>query len=357
MPYLLAFADENPKFMPDAFIYSLTDFNDFYVNLLSKQKQSKFWDESGDKFYDTAVALFPFQSQEPIEKTNALNWLLEVQDTDGCWSGNVRNTAFLLYSGWPRKPIIDGPSTLDDCTTQDYFCLSAIKCEIAGGEEIGDGDLYCPGTQQICCTEEEKLQTCDEQLGKICDADEQCVGGQEENALLLNPGETCCLQGSCQERVIEQLNECEEFTEGSCKFGACGEGETINEFNSCPSSGEVCCVPETEEPGEGINIWIIILVVLIVVVLLGILFRNKLRPLLSRRGSGSGSTSLGQRPRPGFPPTSPGSLPSSGLMRPMPRRILPPNTNRPVMMRQPRASSETEKRFEETLKKLRESKR
>ena len=105
LPYLVTNADqpENERFIPEAFLSVLA--GDSYRNdLLLKQKE-QWWEESGDKFYDTAVALLPFQNEDPgpLEKTSAKDWLLEVQGNDGCWQGNIRNTGFLLYSIWPTN--------------------------------------------------------------------------------------------------------------------------------------------------------------------------------------------------------------------------------------------------------------
>jgi len=36
--------------------------------LLSEQESSKWWSASGDKYYDTALALLPFQDENPTEK-------------------------------------------------------------------------------------------------------------------------------------------------------------------------------------------------------------------------------------------------------------------------------------------------
>ncbi|HDK42474.1 MAG TPA: hypothetical protein ENG87_03785, partial [Candidatus Pacearchaeota archaeon] len=195
IPYLVTMADENEKYLPEAFLYLLTGYADFKNDLLLKQKSSKYWDEAGDKFYDTALALYPFQSIEPLEKQNSKDWLLEVQGDSGCWdSENTRNTAFILYSLWPRRTgggDNTGPEDFD-CEEAGFFCVSKINCD-----GIIKSNYECSGTFK-CCTEPESLDTCDEQGGDICNSVEECVGGMVQSASDLDIGQECCIGGSCQ---------------------------------------------------------------------------------------------------------------------------------------------------------------
>ena len=103
LPYLVTMAEDNEEILPESFLYLLGTGNDFRTAILGKQINNKYWDASGDKFYDTAFALLPFSKETIQQKKNAINWLLEIQDSsgsnDGCWdNGNLKNTAFILYS-------------------------------------------------------------------------------------------------------------------------------------------------------------------------------------------------------------------------------------------------------------------
>jgi hypothetical protein len=95
IPYLTALRDSNSRYLPEAFLFFMT--GKFEGDLLFKQKQSSYWEESGDRYYDTALALWPFKYKEISEKEIAKEWLLNVQSREGCWnSGNIRDTAFIL---------------------------------------------------------------------------------------------------------------------------------------------------------------------------------------------------------------------------------------------------------------------
>ena len=110
IPYIIAFADSNRQYFPEAFLYLLTAKSDYRTSVSSKQSSSGYWDivspyDVYNVFYDTALALL---SLYPSIPTSASNYLLNpsVQGSDGCWNNeNVRDTAFVLYSAWPKAPI------------------------------------------------------------------------------------------------------------------------------------------------------------------------------------------------------------------------------------------------------------
>jgi hypothetical protein len=362
LPYLIAFADDNSKFLPESFIYSFTNFNDFFVNLIKKQKQDKFWDESGDKYYDTAVALLPFQRQTIQEKTNSLNWLLEVQDTNGCWQGNIRNTAFLLYSGWPKTPRKVTGGADDGCEDAGFYCMSPLTCQDLEGDIKDDFD--CIGTTQVCCTKQEVPQTCAERDGIICLSGERCgSSGLAVSTPGLGVGEICCLGSGCVEAPISTTNGCEDSGR-TCRIGSCEDGEQESDFYSCPL-GDTCCEEKKGSTnGDGSsNVFLILLIILIILIILGIIFRNKLRPywfrLKSRFSKGKGQGPKGMGPPPYPSPTPPGYQRPPVRRMPYPRRrILPPGTpTRPMLRRQPGVNRDTDKQFQETLEKLKKAKK
>ena len=320
MPYLITMAEDNRKYLPESFLYSLTTQDDYRTNLLLRQKAGKYWDETGDKFYDTAVALLPI-TDEPYEKINSKNWLLEIQDSEGCWQGNIRNTAFILASIWPKQ--IEPGSRY--CTDSGYYCLSEISCK---GKILSD--YACPGVAK-CCDTQKSIESCSTQTGEICSSEEKCVGGTQTSALDINPGETCCVGGRCE--VPAPYSECEGNL-GTCRV-SCSKDETDYLYD-CDFPGEVCCMPGK----QGTSLWWIwLLLVLIILVALGILFRERLRIFWYRMSSKFKA-----------PPAGPSSGMAQSMMtrRTIPRRIFPPSqsSSRPPV----RKSSE----IDDVLKKLKE---
>lgn len=325
IPYLVVMADENLKYIPESFLYSLT--NNFRTDLLAKQQESKWWLASGDKFYDTAVALLPFQSEQLTEKTASKTWLSEVQGEDGCWQGNIRNTAFLLYSIWPKKSA-EIP-TAKDCESSGYSCMSGAACSDAGGNVLAD---YTGCFTNVCCSKEEQTKTCSEQSGELCDSDETCLGGSTVSASDTTSSRSCCIDGVCG---VQEKSEC-ELQDGYCK-NLCSEGEEFASY-SCESGN--CCV--AKEKNNNLLI-IIILGVLIFLVLLGIVFRKKLREFFFRLKSGKGKRLVTGGPR--FPPTSSQRVYPGAIQR----RIIPTQQRAPA-----RKPVQKKSEFDDVLKKLKE---
>jgi len=69
LPYLVTMVEDNSQYLPEAFLYLIDPSDtDYRATLLSEQESSKWWSASGDKYYDTALALLPFQDENPTEK-------------------------------------------------------------------------------------------------------------------------------------------------------------------------------------------------------------------------------------------------------------------------------------------------
>jgi len=340
IPYITAMSDEieNKKYLPSAFLYMLTNEDDYYSDLINQQKQGKYWEETGKKFYDTALALLALQNVNVEAVTNTKDYLLEIQDNSGCWnSNNIRDTSFILYAGWPKKPIITSGDGKSDCEDYDYSCVSAGECSTSDTLD----NFYCFGSK-VCCKTEPEKQTCDEKQGIICSSTQQC-SGTEVIALDTN---YCCL-ASCIEKPEE--SECEK-ADYSCKT-SCSSDEQEKTGYDCDYIGDVCCGSK-EKGGWGI---IILLIVLIVLVVLAIIFRNQLKTwwfrIKSKLRFGKGYLEDIQPP---IPPM--GGVPQ--LQRPMPRRIMPRRPahyprRAPRRPGTPRKKQEQDTIFEDTMDKLR----
>jgi hypothetical protein len=176
LPYLITASGTNSKYIPESFLYTLT--NSFRTELLVKQQENQWWSASGDKFYDTAVALLPFQNEDVAEKDSAKSWLANVQGTDGCWQSNVRNTAFILYSLWTKNLNITIPTeTQKDCSSSGFYCMSDSSCSSLNGSTLSDYG-GCFGTN-ICCSKQKQLGSCSAEGGNLCNSGEQCLGGSD----------------------------------------------------------------------------------------------------------------------------------------------------------------------------------
>lgn len=355
LPYLITFASDNGRYVPNSFLYHLTANEDYRLSLLSQQKSNQYWMEAGDEYYDSALALYSLKQDTSQEKEKAKTWLLNTQDNNGCWENNLRNTAFILASVWPGSSGSGGGGggTLPSCESQGNYCSSSADCTSSGGTLL---DSYsCSGVGQRCCSLEPEVKTCSELGGDICSSNQRCVGGTEPGAADTDSGEICCASGGyCSVVDGGDGSEC-EINDGVCRSGGCDVDEEEGSF-SCESLSQNCCVKEDSDDDVGpgpdsdgpSSMWIWILLILIVLVVLGILLRNKIRMFWFRIShSGSGGS---PPPRPTFP---------GFIQRPIQRierRIMVPHhasaqTQRPVMSRM---KSGAQKELDDVLTKLKE---
>ena len=263
MPYLITMKDANKIYLPESLLYFLT--GEFRTELLLKQKAGLYWEESGDRYYDTAMALLPFYYKSSIEKDNSKEWLLDVQGSDGCWnSGNTRNTAFLLYSIWPKET----PNPYSECSINtdcpqisckesictggvcfyDYFdCTDNDGCCNPGCNSLTDDDCEA----EVECTLDSDCEIYASESNKYCSDDKTKVYKEIS--------EWGCDNHVCVEETTEELvGTCgtdEECLSGNCLNKGdipdeyCETGDDCNWDEECSDSGE--CIPQT--PDENLD--------------------------------------------------------------------------------------------------------
>lgn len=295
LPYLIASSGDNSVYLPESFLYYLT--GEFRNELLFKQKAGKYWSESGNRFYDTALALLPFQSENSLlQKINSKNWLLDVQEENGCWNnGNLRDTAFILYSVWPRvfnnneeegvcgNGVINSGENCDgtnlngaDCTDLDY-ASGTLKCYASGHtyackfNKTGcvlpecDVDDDCP-TDYSCsssgnCMKDITDTECE--YNSDCLTIEECLNGYcvESSLDCKDEGYFCMSAIDCEGDLLSNydctgVSKCcsEENSYGTCFSQGgeiCSSDESCKNNNEVEAdnllSGEVCCLSVCEE--------------------------------------------------------------------------------------------------------------
>ncbi len=334
LPYLVALAEDNQRYLPSAFLFILAGGDDNYAELAQKQKLGQYWEVIGssyNRFYDTALALLALSGTGSGEAENAKNYLLSVQTREGCWNNNnIRDTGFILYSAW-QKAGSSGGGGEAFCESAGHFCEAANECLNSGGT-ILEG-FSCTNFRSSCCTVRVQDVTCAQKRGLICASSQTCTGTIEQSA-----DGSCCVSGACED--LPSVNLC-AISEGTCKT-SCSSGEDeIDE--SCPDFGDVCCRQAEEAPELGISwIWITILIVLVILVILAIIYRHKLQIWWHSRRRGR-EPSLSARRPPGYP--------GMGMMpRPMQRYA----SRGPAVRTTRGARSEGDRELEETMKKLKE---
>tara|TARA_Y100000034_G_C6903813_1_gene418810 strand:- start:1600 stop:3438 length:1839 start_codon:yes stop_codon:yes gene_type:complete len=336
IPYLTSEYDEaeNRKYFPSAFLYMLTNEDDYYIEVTEKQKQGKYWEENTNKYYDTALALLSLQDLFLEEVDNAKDELLSTQSNEGCW-GNTQDTSFLLYAGWPKSPKTGGGDDRASCTSFGKYCVSSGECSSVN---ILD-NYYCSGID-VCCETQPVEETCSQKGGVICPVDQECT-----IADVYASDTSYCCQGSCILSLTE--NECKGYNpDYMCKV-SCSDDED-EKFYNCDFTGDVCCAPKEKSGGSWLLI--ILLIILIILVVLAIIFRNQLKVWWFRFKS---KLKFGKhKPTGGRPPGPPSQIPQL-----RPRQIIPRQPYRRPPARRPpmrRSAPKKDSVFEDTMKKLRD---
>lgn len=236
MPYLITMMDDtsNQKYIPESFLYFLT--GKFRTELLLKQNGLPYWEASGNRYYDTALALLPFPPEDSTdEKTNSIAWLMGVQQKTGanagCWNnGNFRDTAFLLFSIWPKdNSVVNPPGE----------CQQSIDCPPVDNQNVSCYGGNCVYTDVGCINN-------DNHCGEGCSYanDNDC------------PNETCTTNSNCpppsttEPYCGDDGNSYKDVSTYSCDNSYCVENVDQRLIDRC-SSSETCtngeCVPDNTQ--------------------------------------------------------------------------------------------------------------
>ncbi len=338
-PYLLAFAEDNGRYFPAAFLYIIVGGDDQYNLIIQQQKQGKFWEMTGTRdgrYHDTSLALLALADRGGAEVDATHEYLLQIQTKDGCWNNNnIRDTAFLLYSGWPKSvPGFGGISSAPSCEP-NLACENRFDCEQAGGTV--EHNYECQSLGEVCCSIRVSELPCEQRGGLLCPTGKQCDGrvGPSSDG-------PCCFGTSCIDIPEPAENRCTPAG-GVCKSYCSDDEEETGD--TCSLSDEVCCI----ESGGISWFWIILLIILVALIVLGIIYRQKVK-IWWFQIKEKVKTRFGKKKEPPKPlplPQRPG-MPFAASGRPI---MTAPQT-RPVM--RPIRRVQKDKELEEALKRLRE---
>jgi hypothetical protein len=352
IPYIVAMSDSNKRFLPNSFIYMITNYDAYATKLVEEQKLGNYWEADGtaySRFYDSALANLAIKSSSSETVTKTREWLLFSQKSDGCWN-NIRDTAIVLWSLEGRAGKKGGGGSVEYCTKSNFFCIPRSDCPTL--DDLGQ-NYYCASPTDTCC-KTENLKKCSELYGKECKGNEVCTGNIRKTSDI----ERCCT-GECVERT--ETTECELMT-FRCSSQCMGNEESID--YAC-NSGQLCCRTKSIQPKDDSDWWLWLILVLILVVAAAIAYVKRERLKLEwfklktrfRKDKGGGGRPLGPGPG-GRPPGAP-AMPPRGPPRFPPHTGFPakpgfPPIRRPQEPAPPRKPMGEDKEMAEVFKKLRD---
>tara|TARA_Y100000310_G_scaffold344014_1_gene454545 strand:- start:1221 stop:3095 length:1875 start_codon:yes stop_codon:yes gene_type:complete len=315
VPYVVAMSDSNKRYLPNSFIYMLTNYEDYSTTLIQDQNLGNYWEAQAsayNKYYDTSLALIALTSSSAEQVTKSKDWLLFSQGNNGCWANSIRDTAIILWAlegRGGRSRGGGGGGGVTRCAEADFFCIPSDDCPSA--DDVGD-NYFCRITTDTCC-KTENLKSCAVYNGEECESGKICSGNDRK----ASDTDDCCV-GECVDPP--EKVEC-KYLGYICKDSCSDEQESID--YDCGDLGDSCCRTKTE-PGSRWWIWLLIILILAVLGALGWIYRAKLKLFWfkiktkfkkqrgRKGGAGPGRPPTGPRgfpPRPGFPPVRRRPLP------------------------------------------------
>jgi hypothetical protein len=349
LPYLITLSVDsaNKKYIPSAFLYRLTTFDEYFADITSSQNTKGYWQlsDTSKRYYDTALALFGLAGHTDSEQfAAAKEYLLDpsVQGT-GCWNGNnLRDTAFILYVLDSKIPVSeDTPITkCSDYSDQGYSCMGPSDCDDINGTALPN--FFCLSGLTCCSESKPAEKTCAEKNGVICNFGEEC---SSQNMVSASGTSLCCLDGTCQDQAeVNPISACEQASY-TCKVSC---DVDLEDTMSLACNQGVCCSTKTIVPSPSYW-WVWLLVILVILIILAIIFRNQVQMWYFKiKNKFSKQPMPPQQQRPGMPPAG------------MPRQIIPGQRppfppQRPGMPPQrPGMPYPKQRELDDTLKKLKD---
>ncbi len=356
IPYIIAMSDTNERYLPEAFVYILTNYPDYANQLVASQKLGDYWEATrtaNNRYYDTSLALIALGSSTTPQTTKAKKWLLHNQgQSNGCWQ-TVKDTAMVLWALTGKPGRSSGGGTIVRCFDAGYFCIPRNEC-LPTSDDVGN-NYHCRSDSETCCMSE-NLKTCSEYGGEQCSDDELCDGVERESTDISE-----CCTGTCKDRLTQTECEDESYT---C-MNSCPDGRETPNYDC--DGAQVCCGAEEDDDEEGGSlmwVWILIILILIVAGAIGWVKREELKLFLFKlqtkfkKDKGKGGPLPFGRPGPrGPPPRRPGPRgpPRPGFppIRRQPASVAPVKKERPAPTHPRRNGNDRRgNTMSETFKKL-----
>ena len=265
LPYLVSQAEEaeNEKYLPDSFLYLITEKTEYADKLLNSKYYFRqgYWktSQSYGMYYSTALAVLALKDYfaADVAMSKVKEYLLDPlrQNSYGYWDdGNkIRDTAFLLYVLWyGQGEKISLPSngtavyeTINRCEDEEYPCKETCS---DSEEELSYYTADCQkayGSTYECCQKKETSTDCtviQDCLGWGCEG--KWIG----NCKCENLKETLC-DDTCDNNAdgfIDsqdpdcQLNDCEKSNYVCCHECE-SEVEHLSQYDNSCAEGTSCC--------------------------------------------------------------------------------------------------------------------
>lgn len=274
LPYLLIFSsNENQKYFPESFLYSITKRESFYQDIENKKGNYNFitlTQTAYNQYYDSALAMV---MTEDYSSRGALltmkSKILEVQNTRGYWEispGDMQRDTALIILGFFKEY-----QERSECELRGYSCVA--NCSLYGGVlasyycETGEccqANLRCEDRNGICktsclsnetqvsyscgsgvCCKPLSLSSCLSEIGgNICLSNQGCFDSNNNSIDFISSVDSRCCRGNC---YALQLRTCSELYGNICSPESGLSCPNNDWFTQSQSSDSFCCRQQCDQ--------------------------------------------------------------------------------------------------------------
>ncbi len=137
-PYIISSSEiaENKRYLPNAFAYMITGFEDYGTALIQEQQLGSYWQAPSspyNRYYDTSIALEALADSTHGNVNSAKAKLIFDQKRNGCWgtssTGSIRETAMAIWALENRAPTYYVPYVAPSATCGDRLIQSSEQCD------------------------------------------------------------------------------------------------------------------------------------------------------------------------------------------------------------------------------------
>ena len=274
LPYLLIFSsNENQKYFPESFLYSITKREGFYQDIENKKGNYNFitlTQTAYNQYYDSALAMI---MTEDSSSRGALltmkSKILEVQNTRGYWElvpGDIQRDTAMIILGFFKEY-----QERSECELRGYSCVA--NCSIYGGVrasyycesgECCQTNLRCEDRNGVCktsclsnetqvsyscgsgvCCKPLSLSSCLSEIGgNICLFNYGCFDSNNNSIDFISSVDSRCCKGNC---YPIQLRTCSELYGAICSPENSQSCPNNDWYTSAQSSDSFCCRQQCDQ--------------------------------------------------------------------------------------------------------------
>jgi len=260
IPYIIAMSDTNEQYLPDAFIYMLTDYNDNANKLIQSQKLGNYWEatsSANNKYYDTSLALLALYGSTSEQAQSAKDWMWFSQETNGCWQSEIKETAIALWAlegragKIPKKLIINktdpaAPTiTLNSPSSANYATAQNLVINFTASDDINLLSVKLYVNDVLKQTNSSGINNSIYLFNLNLNNGSYIIKGiaTDSNSKTTNSSEITIIIGNASKG--SSVTYCTDANYFCISSSECPASDNVGDSYFCPSLSKTCCKTES----------------------------------------------------------------------------------------------------------------